>query len=493
MMMNKFPKNFFWGGATAANQYEGGWNEGGRGLARTDVTTGCTKETKRMLTYRLPDGTTGAVSSMGGQVPEDAELVVLDGYYYPNHTGTDFYHRYKEDIALFAEMGMKMFRMSIAWPRIFPHGDETEPNQEGLKFYHKVFDELHKYGIEPLVTISHYDDPLYLETKLGGWNNPDNIENYVKYAKVLFDEYQNDVKYWLTFNEINCGIMMSYFIPNMPQENITKSYRELHNKFVASAKITKYAHEHYPNFKIGCMIAGTVVYPLTCDPKDVLAAQQRTQEQFYYAGDTMVLGAYPYFSHKIWKANGLDAAYFEKDAEILKEGHVDFFTYSYYGTTCESTHTDAVRDGGGNLSLGYRNDYIQFTEWGWGIDADGLRYSLNEIYTRYGVPIMVVENGVGALDQMEEDGSIHDPYRIEYMKEHVKAMGEAIEDGVDLIAYTPWGIVDLVSASTGEMRKRYGVIYVDMDDEGKGSLDRFRKDSFYWYKKCIESNGTDLD
>lgn len=492
--MSKFPQNFFWGGATAANQYEGGWNEGGRGPAMTDVTTGATKDTPRFVTYVMPDGTPGKCVQMmtDGKKPEGARYAVLDGYYYPNHIGTDFYHHYKEDIALFAEMGFKMFRMSIAWPRIYPKGIEEEPNKEGLEFYRNVFMELHKYGIEPLVTISHYDTPLYIEEDLGSWQNPEVIGLFEKYCHTIFAEYKDLVKYWLTFNEINSVIMLGSFMPDTPKEELAPGYIKLHNQFVASAKVVKYAHEHYPDFKMGCMICGLVSYPLTCDPEDILANQAKMRDYFYYPGDVMVRGYYPAYARKTWKKYGLDPAFFEKDAQILKEGHVDFFSYSYYSTSCHTTHTDAAKDGAGNLSMGYVNEYIKYSEWGWGMDPTGLRYSLNEIWDRYQVPIMVVENGLGALDTVEEDGSIHDAYRIEYMKGHVEAMAGALEDGVDVIAYTPWGCIDLVSAGTGEMRKRYGMIYVDMDDEGKGTLNRSRKDSFFWYKKCIESNGEDL-
>ena len=483
-----FPKYFLWGGATAANQYEGGWNEGGRGLALTDVTTGATKDTPRYVTYVDAEGRPGKFSQMGGYLPKGARYAVLDDYYYPNHIGTDFYHHYKEDIALFAEMGFKMFRLSISWPRIYPNGNDEKPNEEGLKFYHEVFNELHKYNIEPLVTISHYDDPLNIDEHLGGWQNEETIGLYEKYCHTIFEEYKDDVKYWLTFNEINSAIMMGMFIPGASSEMIKPGYIKLHNQFVASAKAVKYAHEKYPNFVMGCMIAGMVSYPLTCDPKDELLNQENSRNYFYYCGDVMVRGYYPSYARKIWKKLGLEESFFTKDAEILKEGHVDFFSYSYYSTTCNTTHKEEAKDGGGNLSMGYKNPYIQYSEWGWGMDPDGLRYSLNEIYDRYQVPVMVVENGLGALDTLE-DGTIHDPYRIEYMKEHVKAMSDAIDDGVDLIAYTPWGCIDLVSASTGEMRKRYGFIYVDMDDEGKGTLKRYRKDSFYWYQECIKMNG----
>jgi len=491
--MARFPKNFYWGGATAANQFEGGWNEGGRGLAMTDVTTGATKDTPRYVTYRMPDGSSGKFISMKGGKPEGAKYAVLEDMYYPNHTASDFYHRWKEDIALFAQMGMNMFRMSISWPRIFPKGIETEPNAEGLGFYRDVFLELKKHGIEPLVTISHYDDPLFIEEELGGWQNANTIGLYEKYCHVLFEAYKDLVNYWLTFNEINAAILLPSIIPGLPSEMAVQGYVKLHHQMVASAKVVKYAHENYPQFKMGCMICGMTSYPLTCDPKDIVSNQQRLQDYFYYAPDVQVRGAYPSYAQKTWKKYGMDPDFFRKDAQTLKDGRVDFFSYSYYASNCHTTHTDAQQDGSGNLSLGYKNPYLSYSEWGWSMDPDGLRYSLNEIYDRYQVPIMVVENGLGAIDVLEADKTVHDRYRIDYMKAHVEAMAQAIDDGVDLIAYTPWGIVDLVSASTGEMRKRYGVIYVDMDDEGKGTLNRYRKDSFYWYQKCIRSNGMDID
>lgn len=488
-----FPKGFYWGGATAANQCEGGWNEGGRGPARTDVTTGGTATTPRCITYRMPDGTTGAASQFNGPLPKEARGCVLDGYYYPNHVGIDFYHHYKEDIALFAEMGFTMFRLSISWSRIFPKGIEEEPNQEGLTFYRNVFEELRKYNIEPLVTISHYDTPLYIEEELGGWSNREVIGLYGRLCEVLFHEYKDLVTYWLTFNEINSLLMVKEFMPNAPKEMLRENYQSLHNQFVASAKAVQRAHEINPNFKVGCMIAGMCSYPLTCDPKDVLKTQKKMQDSFYYCGDVMVRGAYPAYAKRMWKEDGVNLSTEPEDTQELLKGKVDFFSFSYYSTSCVTTHENVEMDGAGNLSLGAKNPYIQYSDWGWGMDPDGLRYYLNEIYNRYQLPVMVVENGLGASDTLEEDGSVHDPYRIEYVRSHIKAMEEALDDGVDLIAYTPWGCIDLISASTGEMKKRYGFIYVDRDNEGNGSLKRYRKDSFYWYKKVIASNGEDLD
>lgn len=492
--MSKFPKNFYWGGATAANQCEGGYNEGGKGLTSSDVTTAGTHKEPRYTTYRMPDGTEGKFSYFGGKMPEGAKKAVLEGYYYPSHVGIDFYHRYKEDIALFAEMGFKMFRMSIAWSRIFPKGIEEEPNKAGLEFYRNVFLELKKYNIEPLVTIQHYDVPLYLDEECGGWNNRETIKYFDRYVETLFTEYKGLVKYWLTFNEINTSIMMKDLIPNYPKALVASSAQLLHYQMVASARAVVKAHEIDPEYVVGCMIAGgPSKYPLTCDPKDVLYTQQELKENTYYAADTMIRGEYPYYAKRFWKEFDIELDMTEEDKADLKAGKVDLLTFSYYSTSCKTVRKDA-ETAGGNFILGAKNPYLKYSEWGWSLDPDGLRYCLNEYAGRYpGMPMMVVENGLGAVDTVEEDGSIHDPYRIEYVREHIKAMAEAIEDGVDLRGYTPWGCIDLVSASTGEMKKRYGFIYVDRNNDGSGTLNRYKKDSFYWYKKVIASNGEDLD
>ena len=487
-----FPKEFLWGGATAANQFEGGWNEGGKGLADTDVRTAGTVTEPRYVTYIDKDGNPGKANQFE-KLPEGAHRAVLEGYNYPYHEAVDFYHHYKEDIALMAEMGFKVYRMSIAWTRIYPKGIEEEANQEGLDFYHRVFDELKKYGIEPLVTIFHYDMPLYLEETLGGWTNRELIDLFVKYATTLFKEYKGKVKYWLTFNEINSIMMMKNLFKGYPEENIKSDFVILHNQMVASAKAVKVAHEIDSNYMVGCMIAGgPSKYPLTSDPKDVLKVQQDLQETVYYASDVMVRGEYGYYCPCIWKKYNIDLNISEEDKEILRNGKVDMLTYSQYGSGCATTH-EYTDKAGGNLDMGPKNPYLKYTDWGWSLDADAMQISLNEYYSRYQIPLMIVENGIGANDVLEEDGSIHDPYRIEYVRENVKSMAKAIEDGVNLIGYTMQGCIDLVSASTGEMKKRYGFVYVDKNNDGTGTLKRYRKDSFYWYKKCIESNGTDLD
>lgn len=472
--MTEFPKGFLWGGATAANQFEGAWNEDGKGPSTADMYTGGTRTIPRRIT---------------SEIEPDA--------WYPNHEGIDFYHRYKEDIALFAEMGFKVFRMSIAWTRIFPKGIETEPNEEGLAFYDKVFDELAKYGIEPLVTISHYENPFYLTKEYGGWQNRKLIDFYVKYAETLFGRYKNKVKYWITFNEINtvtipfgaylCGGMI--LRPEENTENIR--YNALHNMLVASAKAVKLGHSINPEFKIGCMLAYMTTYAINCKPSNELLNLEHLHMFNDLAGDVHVRGRYPGFARRYFKDHGIKVDILPEDEKILMEGTVDFYSLSYYTSHCIGDDENAAQTEG-NIMGGVQNPYLKTSQWGWQIDPEGLRYTLNRLYDRYQIPLMIVENGLGARDEVEPDGSINDDYRIAYMKAHIEQMGEAIKDGVDLIGYTSWGPIDLVSASTGEMAKRYGFIYVDKHDDGSGTLARSRKKSFYWYKNLIEMNGKGL-
>lgn len=485
-----FPKGFYWGGATAANQCEGAYNVDGRGLAKTDVTTGGSVNKLRMITYKNADGTIGEVPQFS-KIPEGASYAILDDHYYPNHEGIDFYHRYKEDIALFAEMGFKMFRMSISWSRIFPNGDEEKPNQKGLDFYRNVFEELKKYDIEPLVTISHFDTPLYLEEHYGGWNNRKLIGFFTRFCETIFKEYKGLVKYWLTFNEINNTVMFLDMFGTSSDQDYQEAYQQLHYQYVASAKAVKLGHEIDAAYQIGCMICGITNYPMTCDPKDILYNRYKWEQGIFYSGDVQCKGKYPTYAKRLWAEHNVTLDITEQDKQDLLEGTVDLYTFSYYSSSLATTH-EVEKDAGGNFSMGAKNPYLSYSDWGWAHDALGLRYYLELIYDRYELPLMVVENGLGALDKVEEDGSIHDPYRIDYMKDHIVEMGKAIENGVDLIGYTSWGCIDLVSAGTGEMRKRYGFIYVDKDDEGKGTFNRSKKDSFYWYKEVIASNGEKL-
>jgi len=448
-----FRKDFLWGGATAANQLEGAYDEDGRGLANVDLS---------------PVGEARASVITGERKMLDFE----DGYFYPAKGAIDFYHRYKEDIALFAEMGFKTYRMSIAWTRIFPNGDEETPNEKGLQFYENVFKECRKYGIEPLVTITHFDFPIHLIKEYGGWRNRKIIDFYKKLCEVIFRRYKGLVKYWLTFNEINillhAPFMGAGIVFEEGEDRKQVLYTAAHNELVASAWATKIGHEIDPENKIGCMLAAGKFYPLAAKPEDVWTALEKDRENYFFIDVT------------------------EEDKKILKENTVDFVSFSYYTTRCISAEADKL--GEGNLLESMRNPYIEVTDWGWGLDPLGFRTTINEIYDRYQKPLFVVENGLGAVDTPDENGYVEDDYRIDYLREHIKAMRDAVVlDGVDLLGYTTWGPIDLVSAGTGEMRKRYGFIYVDRDNDGNGTLKRSKKKSFDWYKKVIASNGEDLE
>ncbi|MGJ9384205.1 glycoside hydrolase family 1 protein [Salipaludibacillus sp. CF4.18] len=474
----EFPKGFLWGGATAANQFEGGYDEGGRGLNLADVLPGGKSRLKLL-------------SQSGFDFEIDKEK-----YVYPNHLGIDFYHRYKEDIALFAEMGFKTFRMSIAWSRIFPNGDELEPNEEGLAFYDRVFDELHKYGIEPLVTLAHYETPLHLIKEYGGWKNRKLVEFFDRYVETVFTRYKDKVKYWLTFNEINGATHMPLFglgfSATSDELRLQESFQGLHHQFVASAKAVQLAHEIIPDSQVGCMLIYAPVYSYDSNPENAMHALEESRLFNNFCGDIHVRGEYPKFSHRFFKENLIQIEMEDGDLEMIKEGTVDFISFSYYMSRTDKKHKTPEEIGQGNLIGGVKNPFLEASDWGWEIDPEGLRVALNELYDRYQLPLIVVENGLGAYDKVEEDGSVHDDYRIDYLRSHIKAMGEAIEDGVELFGYTSWGCIDLVSASTGEMSKRYGYIYVDLDDEGNGTLARSKKKSFHWYQNVIKTNGEEL-
>lgn len=487
-----FPKNFLWGGATAANQIEGGYQEDGRGLALSDIMTAGSLKKSRMITYRDQNGQPGAVKALSGRnnLPLHAQGAVLPGYYYPNQLAVDFYHHYREDIKMLAEMGFKTYRMSISWSRIFPRGDEEEPNQKGLDFYHHIFAELRKYQIEPLVTISHYDDPLVISQKYHDWQERGMIDRYVHYAETLFREYQRQVKYWLTFNEINAPLLMLSFDQTAADCDYQKAYQKLHYQMVASSRAVKIAHEIDPENVVGTMICGVTNYPGTPDPADIMLARHTWEKLIYYASDVQVKGTYPPFAKRLWQEHHVHLKMTQQDQQDLLAGKVDLYTFSYYHSSIATTHQvkDEVK---GNFAAGARNPYLKYSQWGWATDATGLQYFLETIYDRYRFPMMVVENGLGATDQVE-DGQVHDPERIDYYREHIKAMARAIANGVDLLGYTTWACIDSISAGTGQISKRYGLIYVDRDDEGKGSLKRLRKDSFYWYQKVIATNGAEL-
>lgn len=494
--MNKsvFKEGFLWGGAIAANQAEGAYLEGGKGLSIPDMLLGGNKDTPRRFSS-----------------------VIDQNAFYPSHDAIKFYERYKEDIALFAEMGFKVFRFSINWGRIFPNGNDVKPNEEGLKFYENVIDECLKYGIEPLITLAHYEMPWALVKNYNGFESREVIDFFVKYVKTVFTRYKDKVKYWLTFNEINAPVKLNgklgigdlYSLGVMDKDDKVskekidlnklktdkrRSYLALHNQFVASALAVIEAKKINPNFMIGNMVLQSTAYPLTPDPKDVLLTQFEDNLYNHFCNDVQARGAYPEYMYRYFRDNNIDYSFItEEDKQILAKGTVDFISFSYYQTSCVSA-TIKSDEGVGNFTFGLANPHLKSSDWGWQIDPDGLRYTLNKLHGRYpDKPLMVVENGLGAIDKVEADGSINDDYRIDYLRQHINAMAEAVKDGVPLIGYTTWGPIDLVSAGTGEFAKRYGFIYVNRHDDGTGDFSRSKKKSFYWYKKVIESNGSDLD
>jgi 6-phospho-beta-glucosidase len=463
----KFPNDFLWGGAIAANQAEGAFREGGKGLSVADV---------------LPHGS------------QSTPIMNLSSGMAPYHTAIDFYHQYREDIALLAQMGFKCFRLSIAWSRIFPNGDEDLPNEEGLNYYDNVFDELLKNNIQPVVTMSHYEMPLHLVTDYGGWSNRRLIDFFIRYARTILKRYQSKVKYWITFNEINAVTSFGSFISGgllleNKQSKKQIQFQAAHNQLVASALAVKLCHEIAPKSKIGCMIASGPVYPYSCKPDDILKAMLEERQTLFF-GDVQSRGYYPSYIKRFFGENNINIKFEAGDEEILKQHTVDFISLSYYKSHVTSADPNDVPKSGTGEML---NPYLKASDWGWQIDPTGLRITLNQYYDRYQKPLFIVENGFGAIDQVEKGEVINDVYRINYLNDHIVQLYEAIADGVPVIGYTTWGPIDLVSAGTGEMKKRYGFIYVDRNDDGTGTLKRIPKKSFYWYKKVIETNGECLN
>ncbi|WP_405152933.1 6-phospho-beta-glucosidase [Paenibacillus sp. FSL K6-0108] len=472
--LTAFPENFLWGGATAANQLEGAYLEGGKGLTTVDlIPTGAN---------RFPI----ALGKVDSYEPKDGE-------FYPSHEAIDFYHRYKEDIALFAEMGFKCFRMSIAWARIFPNGDDAEPNEAGLQFYDDVFNELLKYNIEPVVTICHFDVPVHLVETYGGWKNRKMIGFFETYAKTLFNRYKDKVKYWMTFNEINMLLHLPYIGAGIVlQEGENKEqvlYQAAHHELVASALAVKACHKIIPGAQIGCMLAAGMVYPYTSNPDDVWKAMEQDRESFFFI-DVQSKGAYPGYTKRFFREHEIVIDMQPEDADILMQNTVDYIGFSYYASRCTSTDPEILKDSTeGNVFGSVKNPYLQASEWGWTIDPKGLRITCNQLYDRYGKPLFIVENGLGATDVLLENDTVEDDYRIDYLNRHFAEMAEAIQDGVELLGYTSWGPIDLVSAGTGEMKKRYGYIYVDRNNDGSGTLRRVKKKSFHWYREVIANHG----
>lgn len=473
--------NFLWGGALAAHQFEGGWDADGKGPSVIDVMTA---------------GAHG--------VPREITATIEADKFYPNHEAIDFYHRYKEDVKLFAEMGLKCLRTSIAWTRIFPNGDEETPNEAGLQFYDDLFDELLAHNIEPVITLSHFEMPLHLAREYGGFRNRKVIDFFEKFAVTCFDRYKDKVKYWMTFNEINNQMdtnnpiflwTNSGVLVEEGENEKEVMYQVAHNELVASAKAVIAGKKINPEFEIGCMVSHVPIYPYSCNPADIMAAEEAMHQRFFFA-DVHVRGYYPTYALKEFEREGYQIDIREEDLAVLKEGTVDYIGFSYYMSTV--VKADVSNDNLGNvvnggLPNGVENPYIESSDWGWAIDPEGLRYTMNRLYDRYQLPLFIVENGFGAIDQVEEDHAIHDQNRIDYLTKHIEALKKAVDyDGVELMGYTPWGIIDLVSFTTGEMKKRYGMIYVDRDNEGNGTMERYKKDSFDWYKQVIESNGEKL-
>lgn len=473
---NGFPENFLWGGAFAANQMEGAFDIDGKGWCVADIN-------EYVDNVALDKKYNGEITTQYIK-----EAMESNDRIFPKRWGIDFYHTYKEDLKLLKELGLKTFRTSINWARIYPNGIEEEPNEAGLKFYDDLFDEIIKNDMVPMITISHYEMPLYLTTEYKGWYSREVIDFFVKYCQTIFDRYAGKVNHWIIVNQINLIIHESFnhlgVAEDVVDDLLSAKYQAVHNEMVACALATKYAHENYPGMQIGMMLCGGPAYAATCKPEDVLATLRRNQMEYFYS-DVLLRGYYPGYAFRFFEERSINVEFGEGDEEALKNT-ADFFSFSYYYTRIcdkESYEKD---------NSAYRNPELPANPWGWTIDPIGLRILLNEFYDRYQKPIYITENGVGYFDKLEEDGTIHDPYRVEYFKAHIEQMKEAIKDGVDLRGYYAWGPLDIVSCSSSEMSKRYGFIYVDLDDHGKGSGKRIKKDSFAWYQNVIRTNGEEL-
>lgn len=461
--MIKFPDNFLWGGAIAANQVEGAYNLGGKGLSTSDM---------------LPNGILSPHQTREERTPGIKDLAI------------DFYNRYPEDIALFKEMGFTCLRLSIAWSRIFPNGDELEPNEEGLAFYDNIFDELAKHDMQPFVTLSHYEMPYALVENYGGWGDRRVIEFFERYAKTVLERYKDKVKLWLTFNEINMSLHAPFTGVGLPEDATEQEiYQAIHHQLVANAKAVKLCQKIVPNGKIGNMLLGAMTYPYTCNPDDVLAAMHENNKWLFF-GDVQTRGQYPGYMKRYFRENGIEIQMEDGDLEDIASASVDFISFSYYASGCASA--DPKQKEVGNIVESVPNPYLEKSQWGWLIDPKGLRILLNILHDRYQKPLFIVENGLGARDEFDENGEIQDDYRIAYLNDHLVQAHEAILDGVELMGFTSWGPIDLVANSTAEMSKRYGYIYVDRHDDGQGTLERKRKKSFYWYQDVIRTAGSSL-
>ena len=474
-----FPEDFLWGGAVAANQLEGAYDLDGKGLCVADINE---FRDDIALEKKYNDELTSSY------VEEAMKAGHNDGRIFPKRWGIDFYHTYKEDLKLLAGLGLKTFRTSINWSRIFPNGDDKEPNEAGLQFYDKLIDEIIQNGMEPMITLSHYEMPLHLTTHYIGWYSREVIDFFEKYCKIVLDRYAGKVKLWIIVNQINLIGHESFnhlgIAEDKVEDLLSAKYQAVHNEMVACGRDTKYAHEKYPEMQIGMMLCGGPAYAASAKPEDQLATLRHNQMEYFYS-DVLLRGKYPGYAFRFFEERGIHVEFGEHDEEDLSHP-CDFFSFSYYYTrVCDKQHFE-------NGNEDYRNKELPANKWGWTFDPIGLRFMLNAFYDRYQKPIYITENGSGFYDQLE-DGKIHDSYRVDFYRAHIKQMKEAIQDGVDLRGYYAWGPIDLVSCSSSEMSKRYGFIYVDLDDYGKGSGRRIKKDSYDWYKKVIATNGEDLE
>ena len=484
--MSAFPKDFLWGGALATSQADGAWNEAGKGMDTQDLRyfdpNWDREERDRNRNINMTSARFEA-----GRASEDTLR-------YPFRRGVDFYHRWREDLALFAELGIKVFRTSISWARIYPRGDEAEPNGAGIRFYRELFEECRRLGIKVFVTILHYAAPLPVVTEFGGWKSRKSIDLYLKYVRTLYLRLGDLVDFWLPFNEINAAKFNPYngacLVRDQEPDYEASIYGCAYHQLLANAAAVKLGHELLPGSQIGGMIARFTSYPATCQPENVLKSIHDEQTSNFFYTDTMARGKIPAYMERYFREIGVSIDIEEGDEELLMAGRVDFLSFSYYMSMVSTTDPDWKRTSG-NLVSGNRNPYLESSEWGWQKDPVGLRITLNQLYDRYGLPLFIAENGLGARDEMT-DGAIRDPYRVDYLRSHIAQAGEAIADGVDLRGYMMWSLLDVVSCGTIEMEKRYGLIYVDFDDSGRGSGRRYRKDSFFWYRDCIARNGEGL-
>ncbi len=484
-MENGFPDGFLWGGALSACQAEGAYNEDGKSFTIPDVVHLNPKNDRKVTKQ------TKITMEMIAEAQKDPDTMK-----YPKRRGIDFYHTYREDIALLAEMGFKVFRYSVSWARIFPNGDDAEPNEKALQFYDDLIDECLRHNMEPLITICHFDMPVVLIEKFGGWYNRRLIDLYGNYCQVLLERYKGKVKYWVTFNEINMSVKAgakTLGIIDTGQHNYEEMlFQGLHHQFVAAAKVTKLARQIDPGNRIGSMVAYFTTYAYTCKPEDALQMQKDDQMKNLFFLDILNKGEYPYYANTYFKRNHIQLKIVAEDLNVIKENTADFVGLSYYNSMISSSDTGGLELTAGNVHSVYKNPHLPANEWGWQIDPIGLRYTLNLVYDRYQLPVFILENSSGFMDTLNEDGTIHDPYRIDFLRQHIVQMKLAIEDGVEMIGYTMWGPIDMISSSTSEMTKRYGFIYVDQDDYGNGSKRRYKKDSFYWYQRVIATNGAEL-